>query len=149
MSTAAGNPYPTDRRWMSGSRRVLSLALLLGVPIAAQSPGVPIAPGIATPRQPILDTTMGFGDSSIGERQAKMLNIERQKTIVTDTERILQLARELDADANSDNPSMSEAVRMQKAEEIEKLAKTVREKMTYAVSAPQPANPYAPWQGPR
>jgi len=132
--------------------RVVTAALLLGAPIAAQSPtapAIPISPDVAQVRQAILDPSMVFSDTKIEARQAKMLNIQRQQAIVTDTEKILQLARELEADANSARPTMSVAERMHKAEEIEKLAKTVREKMTYAIGAPPPPNPYAAWQVPR
>ena len=59
------------------------------------------------------------------------------------------MARELNADANSGNSSMSLTERLRKAEEIAKLAKTVREKMAYAIGMPLPANPYVPLQPPR
>lgn len=123
--------------------RLLAIALLLGAPIAAQSPGSsPMSP----PRPPVLDPSMGFNDNSIAERQAKMLNVERQKVIVSDTARILELARQLNADAASDYTTLSAAERVHKAEEIEKLAKTVREKMIFAIGVPPPVNPYSPWQ---
>lgn len=88
---------------------------------------------------------MGLNDVSVGERQAKMLNIQRQKAIVSDTDKILQLARELNDDAASGYSNLSDPERMHKAEEIEKLAKNVREKMTYAIGAPPPANPLTPF----
>lgn len=132
--------------------RILTVVLLLGAPSAAQSPtspGIPITPGVVSVRQAIMDPSADFSGTSIEARQARMLNLQRQQAIVTDTEKILQLARELDEDANSARPAMSLAQRMHKAEEIQKLAKTVREKMTYAIGAPPPPNPYAPWQAPR
>ena len=127
------------------SRSVLAAALLLGAPMIAQLPGAegPIA------RPQVLDPSLGFRHLTIETRQVKMLNIERQKAIVTDTDRILQLARELNADANSGNSSMSLTERLRKADEIAKLAKTVREKMAYAIGMPLPANPYVPLQPPR
>jgi HAMP domain-containing protein len=132
--------------------RIVTAVLLLGAPIAAQSPTappIPISPGIGHVRLAMTDPSMFFSDTKIEARQAKMLNVQRQQAIVTDTEKILQLARELEADAHSARPTMSLAERMHKAEEIEKLAKTVREKMTYAIGAPPPPNPYAAWQVPR
>jgi phenylacetate-coenzyme A ligase PaaK-like adenylate-forming protein len=127
--------------------RVLAAALLIVGPMVAQSPGTQGPP--ATPHLQILDPSSNFGDVSMQERQVKMLNDQRQKAIVADTDKILQLARELNADAVSENPTFSPAQRMQKAEEIEKLAKNVREKMTNAIGVPPPANPYTPWQAPR
>jgi len=132
--------------------RIVTAVLLLGAPVAAQTPtapGIPVSPDVAQVRQAMMDPSMVFTDTKIEARQAKLLNVQRQQAIVTDTEKILQLARELEADANSARPTMSIAERMHKAEEIEKLAKTVREKMIYAIGAPPPPNPYAAWQVPR
>ncbi len=123
-------------------RRLFALALLLGLPVAAQSPG---NTNLAMPVQhPITsDSAPGFEDAMMVARQVKLLNIERQKSIVSETGKILQLARELNADANSDESTMSPSERIRKAEEIQRLAKSVREKMTYAV-APIAA-PYSPY----
>jgi hypothetical protein len=122
---------------------LLAIALLLGAPMAAQSPGTSGPP--ATPHLQVADPSLGFNDVPIAERQAKLLNAERQKAIVSNTARILQLARELNADATSGYSTLSAAERMHKAEEIEKLAKSVREKMTYAIGTPASSNPFAPW----
>lgn len=121
--------------------RLLAIALVLGASTAAQSPNPSPSP-LSPPHSPILDPSTGFSDTSIAERQVKMLNIERQKVIVSDTEKILALARELNSDAASGYANLSDAERMHKADEIEKLAKTVREKMIFAVGIPPATNPY-------
>ncbi len=126
------------------SFRVAAAALLIVGPMLAQSPGTQGAP--ATPHLQVLDPSAAFSGVSIQERQVKFLNNQRQKAIVADSDKILQLARELNADAASENPTFSVAERMRKAEEIEKLAKSVREKMANAVGVPPPPNPYAPWE---
>lgn len=126
------------------SFRIAAAALLIVGLMAAQSPGTQGPP--FPPRQQVHDLSSGFGEINVQARQVKLLNDQRQKVIVADSERILQLARELDADATSEIPTFSVAERMHKAEEIEKLAKTVREKMTNAVGVPPPPNPYAPWE---
>ncbi len=113
----------------------------------AQSPGTQGPP--PQPHMQVLNPFTGFSQVTMEVRQAKMLNIQRQKAIVDDTDRILQLARELNADAIAENPVMSAAERMEKAEEIEKLAKTVRDKMTFAIGAPPPPDTDAPLQPPR
>ncbi|HWE86393.1 MAG TPA: hypothetical protein VG267_15725 [Terracidiphilus sp.] len=123
-------------------RRFLAIALLLGAPVAAQSPGTQGPPATSHPQ--VLDPFVGFNDANIAGHQAKMLNIQRQKAIVSDTDKILKLARELNADATSGYSNLSPAERLRKADEIEKLAKNIREKMTYAVGMPAPVNPYAP-----
>lgn len=124
-------------------RRLLAIALLLGMPMAAQSPGSQNGPPM--PRSPVLDPNMGFGDAAMLARQVKMLNLLRQKAIVSDTAKLLQLARELNDDTNAQNPTTSPAERMRKADEIEKLARSVREKMINAISAPDAGNPFTPW----
>lgn len=140
-------PGPANRFRACVLGGVPVLIALLAAPLAAQSPpnpGIPMAPGMIQPRLPFVDPSMEFGGASMEVRQAKMLNVQRQKAIVADTARILELARELDADAQSPNPVMSPAERLRKAEEIQKLAKTIREKMIYAVGVPAPTNPYGP-----
>lgn len=122
--------------------QLLLFALVCGVSMAAQSPGSQQGPPI--PRSPLTDPSMGFNEPSMMKRQVAQLNIERQKAIVSDTEKILELARELNQDANAQNPTMSGAERVHKAEEIEKLARSVREKMTNAIGMPEPVNPFAP-----
>jgi len=63
------------------------------------------------------------------QKRIAVLNRLRQRSIVDDTTRLLLLAKEL----NADSASMSSAERVHKAGEIEKLAKSVKEKMSYAV----------------
>lgn len=138
-----------DARTRALLHRAFALALLLGAPIAAQSPG---SPGIPLHLQDLSRPNFPHDPASLPEtamtaREVKLLNIERQKTIISDTQKILALARELNADSSSPDSTMSNAQRMHKADEIEKLAKNVREKMTYAITPPGPANPYAATHG--
>jgi hypothetical protein len=112
--------------------------------MCAQSPGVPVSSGTSIAHPQIFDPVAGFPESSIAARQIKLLNIQRQKIIVEDTEKILQLARELNADANSGGATLTQAERIQKADEIAKLAKSVRERMVYAIGLPEPPNPFSP-----
>jgi hypothetical protein len=72
-------------------------------------------------------------DSRRGQALAKMRNEDRQKKLVADTERLLQLATDLKAQvdrsaADSLADSLSEDG-MKKVEEIEKLAHSVKERM--------------------
>lgn len=63
------------------------------------------------------------------EQMAMERNTERQQKIVADTARLLDLAKELnDAVSHSTKNTLSIAV-VKKAEEIEKLAKTIKDKM--------------------
>ncbi len=64
------------------------------------------------------------------EKRLKALNVQRQKQMTTDAAKLVVLAQELEKETNGGGgPSMS-AVDLRKAEQIEKLARGVREKMT-------------------
>ena len=66
---------------------------------------------------------------SMEEEQAKMRNIDRQKRLVEDTAKLLELANELKAAVDkSDKNTLSLDV-VRKADEIEKLAHSVKERM--------------------
>lgn len=61
--------------------------------------------------------------------QAKMRNVERQKQLVSDTEKLLALANELKLDVDKSNKDTLSLDVIKKADEIEKLAHNVKEKM--------------------
>ncbi len=63
------------------------------------------------------------------EEQAKKVNDERQKKLVSDTAKLYEMAAELKEEvAKSDKNTLSVDV-VKKAEEIERLAKSVKDKM--------------------
>jgi hypothetical protein len=61
--------------------------------------------------------------------QAKMRNTERQKQLVEETQKLLSLANELKADVDKSNKDTLSLEVVRKADEIEKLAHNVKEKM--------------------
>jgi len=61
--------------------------------------------------------------------QAKKLNEERQEALKRDTERLLQLSTELKEYVDKSNENMLSVDVVKKAEQIEKLAHSVKEKM--------------------
>jgi hypothetical protein len=65
-------------------------------------------------------------------KQLKMMNEERQKHLVSDTDKLLKLAAELRTDVNKTSASGVSSDAAHKANEIEKLAKGIRSKMTIA-----------------
>lgn len=65
-------------------------------------------------------------------KQLKMMNEERQKHLVSDTDKLLRLAAELRSDVNSDRKSGDSSDSARKASEIERLARGIRSKMTIA-----------------
>jgi hypothetical protein len=60
---------------------------------------------------------------------AKQRNIERQTRLVSDTNKLLQLAQELKEEVDKSNKEVLSVAVVKKAEEIEKLAKSVKERM--------------------
>ncbi len=64
------------------------------------------------------------------ERQIKALNEARQKTVIADTDKLLTLARQLNAEISSSEPSSLTPEQLSKIASIEKLAHNVREKIT-------------------
>ncbi|MFP5237937.1 MAG: hypothetical protein ACLGSD_18730 [Acidobacteriota bacterium] len=112
---------------------VLGLAVTMsGAPkVNAQQyhglPQVDMSPPVVQ-NDPSLTMSTPEGRALIAKR-VKALNTMRQKTLVSDTEKLLKLAQELNA---ADGTKMSAAERVKKLAQIQKLAKQVREKMSYA-----------------
>jgi hypothetical protein len=63
------------------------------------------------------------------EQQAKLRNLERQKKLQEDTAKLLSLANELKADVDKSTKDTLSLEVVRKADEIEKLAHSVKEKM--------------------
>lgn len=79
----------------------------------------PIAPlGSELPRNPQME-----------QDQAKMRNSDRQKRLTADTDKLLALATELKAQVDKSNKDTLSLDVVRKADEIEKLAHSVKEKM--------------------
>ena len=68
-------------------------------------------------------------DARLEQDQAKMRNADRQKQLVNDTEKLVSLANELKLDVGKSNKDMLSLDVIKKADEIEKLARSVKEKM--------------------
>jgi len=65
----------------------------------------------------------------VTEHQAKMRNEERQKKLVSDTERLLALATKLHEDVAKTDKNILSLDVVKRADEIEKLAHNVKERM--------------------
>ena len=68
-----------------------------------------------------------FGPTA--EKQAEMRNEDRQKRLVADTDRLLQLATELHNDVGKTDQHILSIDVVKRADEIEKLAHNVKERM--------------------
>lgn len=126
---AARSSKPVQAR-RPALRSALGMALLLGIPLAAQSPQFPTSRNTDVKGQ--FPDTNGLYDqnpNSPDQKRMQALNAQRQKSIVSDTEKLLQLAKQLnDEVAAGDADQMSEQ-QMRKVAEIGKLARSVKDKM--------------------
>ena len=68
-------------------------------------------------------------DGRLERDQAKLRNADRQKQLEADTQKLLALANELKAEVEKSNKDTLSLDVVRKADEIEKLAKSVRDKM--------------------
>lgn len=85
-----------------------------------------------------------IGDNSDPVMQAKRiraLNAERQKELVAETNKLVKLVAELNAEINSAQPTGLSDDQLRKVAEIEKLAHSIREKMSSSVNGIPQLNP--------
>lgn len=78
---------------------------------------------------PSVESDGGPLNQQMENDQAKMRNNERQKQLVSDTQKLLALANELKEDVDKSNKDTLSLDVIKKADEIEKLAHSVKEKM--------------------
>jgi hypothetical protein len=130
------------------ARYALWLAAALALPGGAQNfPSQPRTPLPQPIGQRVGDSVDGFGvgDPTEQEERLRMLNRERQKSLISDTNKLLKLAGELDIEIQKGNPGALSSSQLRKLESIEKLAHSVKDKMSYSVRGPainQPQPPY-------
>lgn len=89
-------------------------------------------PTIQPPRGVMDDQPYSSNDPMERQRQEKMekaRNADRQKQLVADTDKLLALAKELKEDVDKSNKDMLSIDVVKKAAEIEKLAKSVKDRM--------------------
>jgi len=136
-------------RWPRFACQALCLALLLGLPCGAQS-GSQQGRGALQQQmsqQPLGGPDVTEDDLIRQEKQLRALNAERQKSMISDAGKLLKLAHELDAQISSANPGSLNADQLRKLAEIEKLARSVKDKMSNPVRGnqntlyPQPLTP--------
>lgn len=134
------------RRYSHAARRAFWLAVALVLPSGAQN--VP-PPHIVLP-QPIGQRAgdslegVGPGDPAEQEERLRALNGERQKSLISDTNKLLKLATQFEMEIKGADSSSLTPPQMHQLAEIEKLARNVKEKMSYSVRAPSFAPPVVP-----
>jgi hypothetical protein len=132
-------PHP----WRSGRL----LAMLLAFPGAAQY--VPSTPQFPIPQSNPAPThsneSVGDDDPQMFHKRMKAFKEDRHKSIVKDTQKLLDMARELNHQIQSTNPDSLTPAQLRRWSEIEKLAHHVKENMSAALQPnPPSAAPPAP-----
>ena len=107
---------------------VCSVRLSGGQMFPGQQPTVPgRLPG--TPKSGMPGDEPNPLDPHREEQQAKLRNDDRQKRLVADTDKLLALATDLKAQVDKSTKNTLSVDVIKKAEEIEKLAHNVKERM--------------------
>jgi hypothetical protein len=126
--------------------RLLNVVLVLlfaGLCLGAGFSQLPVSGGPAGPASPAgpQGVSQFPGDATDGppldqvnyqmaEKRRKIMNIQRQTAIVNDSNKLLKLATELNNEVARENRGALSSEQMKKLAEIEKLAHSVKEKMT-------------------
>jgi hypothetical protein len=120
---------------ISPSQQAMGLALLLTLtlPGRAQRPDLSQTPPYqqsAIAEQERALENLPSNDPAERARQLRLFNAARQKSMVSDTNKLLKLARELDDEVSRTNPDTLTVAELRKVAEIEKLARSVKQKMS-------------------
>jgi hypothetical protein len=112
---------------------ILSISLLLAISASAQSrssmpPSVPPPPPTTT-EPPRATTDPDDAQQRLSRDMAKKANLLRQAALKADTDKLLKLAVELKDSVDKSNENVLSLDVLKKAEEIEKLAHSVKDKM--------------------
>jgi hypothetical protein len=106
-------------------RRPIVLTGILSITLV-----IALLPAAAQFQQP---HSMSQQDKEMQDRQLKEANKKRQEDIKNDTEKLFQLATELKAAVDKSNENLLSLDVIRKADEVEKLAKRVKEKMKQSI----------------
>lgn len=79
-------------------------------------------------------------DPVFAEKRLQALNADRQKSMVSDAEKLLRLARQLDAEVASNRGDELTPQEAREVAEIEKLARNVKTKMAQSFAGGPPLN---------
>lgn len=141
------------RCWITGLAGFAAAALIGGLLCRAQfgQSGGGGLQGQAGSRSP-----NGFGagpemDPGFAAKRVRALNADRQKSMVSDADKLLKLARQLDTEIASNPTEALTPEEVRKLAEIEKLARNVKAKMAQSFGGgPQlQPSPIVPIGGPR
>jgi hypothetical protein len=107
---------------------VAGLALIMRGTALAATPVPAASPQVQTRQDP--------AQKEMQERMGREANKKRQQDIREETDKLFRLATELKAAVDKSNENLLSLDVIHKAEEVEKLAKKVKEKMKESVGPP-------------
>jgi hypothetical protein len=109
---------------------IISICLLNAIlgTSQARTTKEPPSPPLTTESSPA-DPEAGESRDRLAREMAKKANLERQAQLKSDTEKLLKLAEELKDYVDKSNENTLSLGVLKKAEEIEKLARSVKDKM--------------------
>ena len=121
----------------------LLLVLLLALPCDGKNPTpdgpqggqMPVHPQLTQQSAADEETPIDSAGALTTSRRLHAFYMEQQKSMVKDTDKLLQLATQLNAEVSSEHSGTLTADERHKAAEIEKLAHRVKEKMSEPVPA--------------
>jgi hypothetical protein len=110
----------------------LSLLLLM-LPTAARTqqapPSMPFPPQPGPPSLPEIESRPDAQQTRLERERVKAANRQRQERLKEDTNKLLKLATQLKTEVDKSNADILSVEVIKKADEIEKLAHSVKEKM--------------------
>lgn len=132
----------TDVLRLRAQPAFLCMALILALPgaVPAQQGGnaqSPVTLPHGFPQQDNSPFSSTDGSNPVeSEKRLRMINSERQKSLTADTNRLLALATELQNEIAKSNTGELTPEQLRKIAEIEKLAHSVKDKMSMSLRGP-------------
>lgn len=123
------------------ARRLLRLALILPagiclvLPAQSQLPGTESSPAPMTYPQGTQPGPPPSAESAFQRRRIRVLNAERQKEMVSDANKLLRLTAELNNEVSHNKSDSFTPDQLRQLAKIEKLARSVKNKMSNPVPA--------------
>lgn len=114
------------------------LAVITGLGVLLSGPAFLVAAA------PQFETRQDPAQKEMQDRMYREANKKRQQDIKNDTDKLFQLATELKAAVDKSNENLLSLDVVRKADEVEKLAKKVKEKMRDAIGPPPTTEPPRP-----
>lgn len=139
ISQAKTRPFAVLLRARLGLAMLLALGV--GFPGHSQSSNPPVNGQVPvhpydSSHSDLTDIESPALDPVMAERRLRALNIERQKQMVSDANKLLKLAKELNDEVAGAHADALTPAQLHKIAEIEKLARNVKERMASAVGPP-------------